>query len=231
MKITWRTEWPHLVVLAALFFVAAVAWPLMPDKIPVHWNLVGEVDRYGGKLEGLLLFPAIIFGMYWLLLLLPFIDPRRENYAKFQASYLVLRWSLTLFMTAVYGLILATALGQPIDMNLCMSLLMSALFVVIGWMLGYVEPNWFTGIRTPWTLSSRLSWTKTHQAGKWVFIVLGLSFLPLGFFKAIWALAIVLTIGIGGIAGLVVYSYLVWKRDPERADNRLTGDESSGIAR
>lgn len=216
MKLNWKQEAPHLAALAALFVAAAVVWPLVPDKIPVHWNLAGEVDRYGGKLEGVLVLPLITFGMYWLLLLLPFIDPRRENYDRFQRSYLVIRWCLTLFMTALYGLMLAAAFGVAIDMSLCISMLMSALFVVLGLLLENVQPNWFVGIRTPWTLSSAESWTKTHRLSKWVFVAMGLSFLTLGVFKSAWALALVFLTSLGGIGWLVVYSYLVWKKDPQR---------------
>jgi uncharacterized membrane protein len=216
MKIVWRSELPHLAVLVALFAAAAIVWPLVPDRIPVHWNLAGEVDRYGGKVEGMLAVPLITFGMYWLLLFLPFIDPRRESYDQFRTTYLVMRWCLTLFMTVLYGLMLAAALGQPVDMGLSISTLMSVLFVALGLMLDKVQPNWFVGIRTPWTLSSTRSWTKTHRAAKWAFIVMGLTFLPLGWFKTPGALAVVLTTGLVGIAGLVIYSYFVWKDDPER---------------
>ena len=46
MKIDWRYELPQLAVLAAMFVAAAVCWPLVPERLPVHWNLAGEVDRW-----------------------------------------------------------------------------------------------------------------------------------------------------------------------------------------
>jgi uncharacterized membrane protein len=219
MKIAWRGEILHLTALAALFAAAAAVWPLVPDQMPVHWNLAGEADRYGGKVEGVLLLPLVTFGLYWLLLLLPLVDPRRENYRRFETSYRVIRWCLTLFMGVLYGLTLAAALGQKIDMGLCVSTLMSVLFIVLGVTMDTIQPNWFVGVRTPWTLSSTESWTKTHRLAKWVFIALGLSFLPLGITKSAWSLALLLTTGVGGIAWLVVYSYLVWRDDPQR--NRM----------
>lgn len=219
MKIAWRGEMLHLAALAALFAAAAVVWPLVPDRIPVHWNLAGEVDRYGGKVEGVLLLPLVAFGLYWLLLLLPLVDPRRENYRRFQTSYLVIRWSLTLFLAVIYGLTLATAMGQAIDMGLCISMLMSVLLMVLGMTMGNIEPNWFVGVRTPWTLSSEASWTKTHRLAKWIFVAIGLSCLPIGWAKSAWSLVLFLTTVVGGIAWLVVYSYLVWKDDPAR--NRM----------
>jgi uncharacterized membrane protein len=216
MKIEWRKELPHLAVLAALLVVAGIVWPQAPDSMPVHWNLAGDVDRYGGKFEGVLALPLLTFGLYWLLLLIPFIDPRRENYARFATPYRVMRWSLTLFMGALYGLMLAVAFGRPVDMSLSLSLLMALLFVVLGLVMDRVEPNWFVGVRTPWTLSSSLSWTRTHHAAKWVFVALGLSFVPLGLWKSPLSLGLVFVTGLGGVTWLVVFSYLVWKSDPQR---------------
>lgn len=220
MNISWRHEYPHLALIAALFALAAAVWSILPDQIPVHWNLQGEVDRYGGKFEGVLLLPLITFGMYWLLLLIPLVDPKRENYARFQGVYRVIRWSLTLYMAALYGLMLATAFGRSIDMALAVSLLMTLLFLVLGFVLERVEPNWFVGIRTPWTLSSALSWKKTHHMAKWVFIALGLAFLPLGIWKNAWSLGSLFILGGCGLTWLVVYSYLVWRADPARQGER-----------
>jgi uncharacterized membrane protein len=217
MKIEWRREAWHLAVIGAMFAAAAAAWPAAPDRLPVHWNLQGEVDRYGGKFEGLLLVPLMTFGLYWLLLLLPFIDPKRENYARFKGAYCVIRWCLTAFMAALFGLMLAAAFGRSVDIAFGLSLLMAALFMVLGFSLENVQPNWFVGVRTPWTLSSPLSWAKTHRAAKWVFVALGLVFLPLGWWKSAWALAALFVVGGGGLGWLLVYSYWVWKRDPDRA--------------
>ena len=89
--------------------------------------------------------------------MIPFIDPKRENYARFESAYRIIRWCLTIFMAALYGLLLAAAFGRPIDMSVAISCLMAALFIVLGITMGKVEPNWFVGVRTPWTLSSSLT--------------------------------------------------------------------------
>lgn len=213
MAISWRREWPHIALLVALFIIAAIIWPQVPDRLPVHWDLAGEVDRYGGKVEGLLLIPLIAHGLYWLLLLLPFLDPRRENYARFAQAYAVIRWGLTLFLAGVYGLMLAVACGQPVDFSLGLGSLMGALFIALGLCLDSIEPNWFVGIRTPWTLSSAASWKQTHRHAKWVFLALGCACFLLGWYPTVWSLGVVLATGLGGVTWLVLYSYLVWRQD------------------
>lgn len=38
-----------MVLLAAVFAAAALFYSRMPDPIPMHWNLHGEVDRWAAK--------------------------------------------------------------------------------------------------------------------------------------------------------------------------------------
>ena len=47
MKATWKSELPSLVCLALMFVLVALTWSSAPDSIPVHWNLRGDIDRYG----------------------------------------------------------------------------------------------------------------------------------------------------------------------------------------
>jgi hypothetical protein len=56
-------------------------------------------------------------------------------------------------------------------------------FMVIGFYLNRVEPNWFVGIRTPWTLTSERSWRKTHELGRWVFLLMGLALMISSFLR------------------------------------------------
>jgi uncharacterized membrane protein len=91
MKTNWRVELPLLLLMAAMFAGAIVAWPTAPARIPVHWNVDGTVDGYGGKVEGLLGIPLLALAIYLLMRFLPRIDPDRANYARFGGAYTALR--------------------------------------------------------------------------------------------------------------------------------------------
>ncbi len=228
MHITWRSELPQLVFIAAMFLAAIAAWPFAPDRLPVHWNLQGEVDGYAGKATGLLLVPAITLGIYLLLLWLPRIDPRYANYVRFEGTYLAIRVTLVMFLTLLYGATLLAAFGQPIDVGLVISLGVGGLFVVLGSLVHRLQPNWFVGIRTPWTLSSDLAWKKTHRVGGWLFLLLGPMVAAIGVVRAGWYLAVTLVVGGVGLAGLVVYSYWVYRHDPRWAPPANTPSEDPG---
>ena len=102
MKPSWRTEVPQWIIIAAMFALAAWSWPRLPDRIPIHWNIAGEVDGYGGKFTGLLLLPLIVLGLYLMMRLVYLIDPGRENYASFAAAFTVIRMTFVFFMAAIY---------------------------------------------------------------------------------------------------------------------------------
>ena len=214
-KRSW--EIAQLVILVGMFIVAAVAWASAPDRIPIHWNAAGEVDGYGSRFMGLLLTPLMTVGIYLLLKYIPRIDPARRNYETFANTYLLLRVALVVYMAFVY-VVLVLSIGReetfPVADLITGSV--GVLFIVLGAVMGKFRPNWFAGIRTPWTLTSKLSWTKTHRVGGWVFIATGVVTLLAAFFGSEIAFYAMFAVMIPGIIFVVTYSYFVWRDDPDK---------------
>lgn len=216
MKTSWHTELPQWIVIAAMFTAAAVCWSQAPDHMPIHWNLKGEVDGYGGKFAGLLLLPLIALGLNLLTLALPYIDPGRRNYPSFATAYHAVRIVLVVFMGIIYACGLLVAFGVKVDVATVVCLSSAGLLCVIGNFMGKIRPNWFIGVRTPWTLSSRMSWNKTHRLAGWLFLVMGLSIAISGIYRAAWMFVATLVIIISCVVWMILYSYLVYRRDPDR---------------
>ena len=63
---------------------------------------------------------------------------------------------------------------------------------------------------------SRRSWAKTHQAARWIFSVAGVLTIVGGFLASSTVLIGTIVFLAVGVLTLVVYSYLVWRGDPER---------------
>ena len=95
-------------------------------------------------------------------------------------------------------------------------LAVGAMFFVMGNVLGKLRPNWFFGVRTPWTLSSKLSWNKTHRLAGWVFVLGGLLLMAAGLVGTPTAMGIAFAVLMAGVLGAVTYSYFVWRSDPDR---------------
>jgi uncharacterized membrane protein len=211
MRIRWRNELVHLALIAAMFVLAAATWSSAPEQIPVHWNAYGAVDRYGGKFEGLLLLPLLALAVYGLFLLVPKLDPGRANYEQFAAAYSTLRIAVTLLLAAVYALLQLTIHGYAVDISMVGPMLVGLLFIVIGNLLGKVRPNWAVGIRTPWTLSSKTSWDKTHRVGGRLFIVAGILMMLTSVLGPPWNLYFEMAMAPFLVVTSFGYSYWVWR--------------------
>jgi immunity protein, SdpI family len=216
MKTSWKTELPLLLLIVAMFAVAVLSWSSAPDRIPVHWGPTGEVDRYGGKVEGLLMPPAVAVLVYLMMLFLPRIDPGRANYRRFSGAYYTIRAAVLATIAVVYGTINVAMRGQAVDVPRLIGLVVGGLFFLLGNLLGKIRPNWFVGVRTPWTLSSKRAWTRTHRLAGWVFILGGLAIMAAGLFRTALTVGVAVGVMVGGLIAATVYSYLVWRTDPDR---------------
>jgi uncharacterized membrane protein len=191
-------------------------------QVPMHWNAAGEVDGYGPAWLAFLLVPAITALLILLLLAIPRFEPRRRNLQRSASAYRTVAVALIVLMTLVQvAVVLAGTGAVEFQMSALVALGVGGLFIVMGNVLGTVRSNFFFGIRTPWTLSSDLAWTRTHRLVGRLFVLLGLVIVVLGILGAMAAFAAVLIVGIIAILTIsLVYSYRVWKADPNKRDRQ-----------
>lgn len=209
-------RWLAPVLIGITIAASAIVYPRLPARVPVHWGAGGQVDRYGSRLVGVWLLPLMMVAVWLLLRFLPRIDPRRANYEKFADTYDLFVESLVALLLVMQGVMLATALGQRVPMNRVVPALVGVLLVILGNALPRARPNWWFGIRTPWTLSSDRVWMRTHRVGGYLLVAAGLLMLVAAAVQSPWtiilAFAAVLVAGFGSL----VYSYFAWKQETSR---------------
>ncbi len=212
IKPNFKTELLPLVIILITGGASFYFFKNFPAEVPMHWNMAGEVDRYGSKMMGAFLFPAILLGMYLLFLVLPFMDPKKERYAQFRKVYHLFKLMMIFFMALIYFLASLSALGFDFNIGLWVSVMVGALFIFIGNYLGKIKSNWFMGIRLPWTLSSEENWNKTHRFSGLVYILAGflmmmMGLIPLGFrlYLFIFVLVLLVVLPVG-------YSFLLFRK-------------------
>jgi uncharacterized membrane protein len=216
IKNSWRQELLPTAILVGMFAAAAYSWSRVPDRIPTHWNAAGQADGFGGKFLGLLLMPIIATAINALMLVLPKFDPGRRNYENFRGAYLTIRLALLGFFTVLYGAAVYAAFGGKFNMTSVVMPAVGVMFLLLGNVMSKIRPNHFVGIRTPWTLSSKLSWNKTHRLGGWLFIAMGLACIAAGLAATQLLLPVILGSVLGLFCILLPYSYHVYKQDPDR---------------
>lgn len=155
-----------LILLSSL--VGCVFWYQLPEKMPTHFNLLGQADGYNHKVFAIFGLPALMLLMHWLLLFLMIKDPKSSNISsKIQVLiYWIIPFVSCLSMISIYG----ESLGYSMMSGILAQIFMGVLMIVIGNYLPKTHRNYIIGIRLPWTLESDKNWRKTHRlAGKiWV---------------------------------------------------------------
>ncbi len=163
-----RREFLQIILLILPFVLAAAWWDKIPPVVATHWNIHGRPNGWMHKAPGLLLVPAINVVMCLLLAFLPWIDPRlRGNPAADSTRYRrvlrVYRYSITALLALMAAAIIAIAAGWQIDMGRLAFNGVLGLMAVAGNFMGNLQPNYFVGCRTPWTLQDGDTWRATHR--------------------------------------------------------------------
>ncbi len=214
---------PGLVALLVAAGVSVWLYPQLPAEVATHFDFEGQPNGWSSRLVASLLGPGIGLGLGLLFTVFPRIDPRRASYALHGPTYWTIANAAMGLLAVIHVLTLGKAVGWSVDMNLVASLGVGGMFIVIGNLMTRIRPNWFIGIRTPWTLSSDTVWRKTHRLGAVTFMIAGVCIVvgglaarPLG------------AVALGGalVAGLipVVYSWVLWRREQPAAGGS-EGDE------
>ncbi|MCX7785183.1 MAG: DUF1648 domain-containing protein [candidate division WOR-3 bacterium] len=206
-------------IIVLLIFLLSLAisiyfYPKLPDKIPSHWNIQGEVDGYMSKFEGLFLMPIVLLVMFLLFIIIPKIDPLKSNIEKFRKYFDGFIILLFLFMLSLQIFIIFWSLGTKIRPQILFPIGLGVLFFYIGFLLENAQRNWFIGIRTPWTLSSDSVWDKTHKLGGKLFKIIGIIAL-IGIIFSKYAFWFVIVPVIITSLYLFIFSYIKY-----RAENR-----------
>jgi uncharacterized membrane protein len=169
--------WQAIFGLTPLIYLISI-WNDLPDQVPVHYNANFEVDRMGSKFEilGVQIFLfALSVGLSLLLINIHKFDPKKR-YADGHPLMQKITWASTVFMSAISFYMAYDTENYSVEHKGMLSpkyimALIALLFVVLGNFMNSIKPNYFVGIRTPWTLHDEDNWRKTHQLGSklWFF--------------------------------------------------------------
>ena len=158
-----------LLVACAPLAYLAIIWNKIPNEVLYFKKTLLEIDQRGDRIEllwGAVIIAAISYLLYLLLHNIHIFDPKRKTKAgnivfnKLGIGSLVLLAVMNCIMisSALEGEVLITRFFYP---------LIGLTFAFLGNFMHSVKPNYFVGLRLPWTLSNDENWRKTHQlAGK-----------------------------------------------------------------
>lgn len=193
-----------------------VIWKSLPEKIAMHFDLQGHPDRYGNKTELLVMtgvLALVSIGLFFLLSNIYKIDPKKyavENKDRLTRMAFV----ISIFMSALSCFIIYSSAKEGFELGIRYVFAgVGLLICFIGNYMHNIKPNYFAGIRVPWTLNNEENWRKTHLlAGKiWFTGGLALSLLCLLLPDKI-SLIVFFTLTMILVIIPVVYSYRLYKK-------------------
>jgi immunity protein, SdpI family len=209
---------PGLAALIAAAGFSLWAYPQLPAQVATHFDLDGSPNGWSSRLVASILVPAIGLFLVGVFTFAPRLDPRRANYALFSSTYWIIVNAVLVLMGALHILMLGKALGWAVDMTTVVGLGVGGLFILLGNLMTRIRPNWFVGIRTPWTLSSDTVWRKTHRFGGIAFAIAGVCIAATALVHISWMRYAAFGVAAAAVLGSVIYSYLLWKREQDAGE-------------
>ncbi|HLG39215.1 MAG TPA: SdpI family protein [Chitinophagaceae bacterium] len=208
-KIIW-------LIIASPAVYLALVWNRLPEKVAIHYDLHGKPDQYGSKNE-LVIMSVVLIVMnaltYLLLTNIYRIDPKKyavENKDRLQS----IAFAVSTFLAAVLFLIIYSGLEGSIEIRMGMIFAgVGLLFAVIGNYMPNMKPNYFAGLRLPWTLENEDNWRKTHRLAGKLFFAGGLIMAVICLFTPPIASIVIFFTGTMIITIIpCVYSYKMYKK-------------------
>lgn len=195
--------------------VAAIALSRLPanTRLPIHWGASGVADSFADAPVALLMPVALCAGVSALLAVIPHLEPLQNKLDR-SAALLRTTWAGLLAMFAVVeAQVAAPAFGVTLPVALPLVAL-GVLLIAIGNALPKSRPDYFVGIRTPWTLSDPDNWIATHRLGARTMmaggaIIVAAALLPVG--AAVRAGCVIGALAVA-VVPPVVYSFVHWRR-------------------
>ncbi len=165
-KKTTGTDLLMYVIMAIPAIYLGLNYAALPATIPVHFNFHGP-DGFAEKEQSwfiIFIMTMLSLGIYFFLKYLPSIDPKRTA-ASSEALVAKISIVIVVFFTLLQLIIINAMKGNMFSIEKLLIPTMGIFFALLGNLMLNIKPNYFVGIRLPWTLENEENWRQTHRIG------------------------------------------------------------------
>ena len=202
----------------ASIFVTLFLITLMPDEVPMHYNMSGQVDRYGSKFENLFLsiFPIAISLLFFFLAK----SEKKRGSSKNERVLLIAGNGVELLLLCFIILDMSKSISQAMNESTLvkgLSMLMGLVFCFMAFLLPQAERNSVFGIRTRWSLSDDLVWAESQKKSSFVFAISGLLLVIFSYvLKGFFCVVCIFAVSILACAIVTIITYAVWRKNKKK---------------
>ena len=225
-----KTKVVNLILIMLVFASTLAAMVFLPDIIPVHFDIHGEVDRWGSKYE-MLILPASL-ALIWIIgdKSIGFFTKRvggsddgklksdAKNNEKTLSKTLTITYAIMAF--ANFGVIYITFANleastlPEIDVVKLIVWLMGLMMICMGNLMPKTRINAMLGFRLPWTVYNENTWRKSNLFAGILGIIVGALIIVAGLiFEGFIAAVIMLCLMVASTLTMSVYAYLIYKKE------------------
>ena len=215
----------------------AIVLPYMPDSVPMHYGMSGNIDRWGSKYENMI-FPIIILimALFWTLFI-RYYDRKAEEASNEKESagsrsnakvIGIVGLCTAVMFTVMQGFLLygsyteaiSGAERETVDIGRVTCILMGILFIVIGNFMTKTRINSNVGVRVRWSRYNETTWRKSNRFGAIAFIIAGVLTILTAFFMKNSFAAVMIAVFYIILASIasVAYAHRVYRK--EKAEGR-----------
>lgn len=173
------------IILYCLMFlpiiVTLILMPYLPSQIPAHYDLSGNITRWGSKYEALIT-PSITFLMgYFFILTAKYVRKNHKDKAIRDEKILIITGIAVIVyfnvMTyiSIFKYMNATndITNVEVDYLKVISIMLGVLMIVLGNIMPKASNNKFFGLRTSWSMANDKSWFLSQRMAGKVFVIFG----------------------------------------------------------
>lgn len=217
-------------ISAFLPLAVTLIWlQLLPDRVPVHYDFAGTIDRWGSKWEYLLL-PGIVLVMGLIFLLTAKLglratadDDQKRAHAEATVKVLRIVMLATALMFTVLQAVLLYGAGRAAEngaaqselpLNRVVALCLGVLLIVLGNFMPKAKMNSAVGLRCGWTAYNDVTWQKGNRFGGWALMAAGFISIPAVLLAPDgWAMPILLGAILGATVASLIYAKKVYDQE------------------
>jgi uncharacterized membrane protein len=197
----------NLCVVLLSFAFSFLASYLLPEKIAIHWNYLGQADDFASTIPAVFLIPGLMASLLVIMQLIHMYRAQQNKIVQFIETYSYI-CSITLVFFAYVNVVLVSAnLIQNFDLLNYLIVAVAILFLIIGNVMPKIRINSVLGIRTPWTLNNENVWFHTHRFAGRLFIATSLLILIVTFLD--FSKVFTVSLFFASLLVPVIYSYCI----------------------
>ncbi len=220
----------------------AIAIQFMPESVPMHHDLAGNIDRWGSRYENFI-FPAVILAMslHWTLFIrhyekkarLAGDDKKRVEILSNVKVLTIVGLVMAAGFTVMQGFILYKTYNEAvfsgekpfIDTDRIWGILMGVMVIVLGNFMTKTRNNATVGFRCKWTRYNDVTWQKGNRFAAYAHVVAGLvTVVTAALVKNLMTTAILMGAYIlAALAVSLIYAYKIYTEEIKKngTDNNI----------